>query len=64
MVPSEIRALLAACQELNPDFFTLRSRKMLMWQMESHAAFAALRQDQQWMVANPGSPETANTSPP
>ncbi|MBF0342351.1 MAG: hypothetical protein HQL95_15505 [Magnetococcales bacterium] len=34
---------------------------MLMWQMESHAAFAALRQDQQWRVANPGSPETANT---
>ncbi|MBF0165873.1 MAG: hypothetical protein HQM01_15435 [Magnetococcales bacterium] len=63
LVPSEIRELLAACQELNPDFFTLRSRKMLMWQMESHAAFAALRQDQQWMVASPGSPETADTSP-
>ncbi|MBF0437461.1 MAG: hypothetical protein HQL77_19155 [Magnetococcales bacterium] len=42
MVPSEIRKLITACQELNPDFFTIRSRKMLMWQMESHATFQAL----------------------
>lgn len=64
MVPSEIRELIATCQELNPDFFTIRSRKMLMWQMESHATFQALSQDRQWMLTNPGSPEAETTSQP
>jgi hypothetical protein len=63
MVASEIREVLAACQELNPDFFMIRSRKMLMWQMEAHTAYAALRPDEQWMLANPGPSEAIPTSP-
>ncbi len=59
MVPSEIKMLIDACQEMNPDFFTVRKRRMLMWEMESHAAYAALLKSEQWMLANPEA-----TSPP
>jgi hypothetical protein len=58
LVPSEIRLLIDACQELNPDFFTVRRRRMLMWEMESHSAYAALINSDQWMLANPGPAET------
>ncbi|MBF0191626.1 MAG: hypothetical protein HQL99_10890 [Magnetococcales bacterium] len=58
LVPSEIRRLIDACQELNPDFFTVRRRRMLMWEMESHSAYAALINSDQWMLANPGPAET------
>ncbi|MBF0273566.1 MAG: hypothetical protein HQL98_16095 [Magnetococcales bacterium] len=61
LVPSEIRILIDACQEMNPDFFTVRRRRMLMWEMESHSAYAALINSDQWMLANPEPPET--TSP-
>ena len=52
MVPSEIQEVVAVCQELNPDFFTLRKRKMLMLQMEAHTSYAAMRQDEQFLLAN------------
>lgn len=58
LVPSEIRQLIDACQEMNPDFFTVRRRRMLMWEMESHSAYAALLNSDQWMLANPGPTET------
>ncbi|MBF0339465.1 MAG: hypothetical protein HQL95_00700 [Magnetococcales bacterium] len=58
LVPSEIRQLIDACQELNPDFFTVRRRRMMMWEMESHSAYAALINSDQWMLANPGPAET------
>ncbi|MBF0339386.1 MAG: hypothetical protein HQL95_00305 [Magnetococcales bacterium] len=61
LVPSEIRVLIDACQEMNPDFFTVRRRRMLMWEMESHTKYAALINSDQWMLANPGPAET--TSP-
>ncbi|MBF0108765.1 MAG: hypothetical protein HQL76_06280 [Magnetococcales bacterium] len=62
MVPSELRELITACQELNPDFFTVRQRRMLMWQMEAHKAYATLTREQQWMISEPGPVETI--SPP
>ena len=58
MVPSEIKQLIDACQEMNSDFFTVRKRRMLMWEMESHSAYADLLNSDQWMLANP-----AATSP-
>ncbi|MBF0341509.1 MAG: hypothetical protein HQL95_11195, partial [Magnetococcales bacterium] len=60
LVPSEIRQLLAACQELNPDFFILRKRRMLMWAMEAHTRYAALQSSDHWMLANPGPVETTS----
>lgn len=57
MVPSEIRELITACQEMNPDFFSVRRRRMLMWEMESQSTYAALIKSDQWVLANPGSPE-------
>ncbi|MBF0181318.1 MAG: hypothetical protein HQM03_14950 [Magnetococcales bacterium] len=62
MAPSEIRVVIEACQEINPDFFTVRRRRMLMWEMESHSAYAALLNSEQWMLANPGPEQTI--SPP
>ena len=59
MVPSEVKEVIAACQEINPDFFTIRSRKMLMWQMEAHTAYASMRQDERWMMTH-----SATSAPP
>ncbi|MEO5330546.1 MAG: hypothetical protein H7839_00875 [Magnetococcus sp. YQC-5] len=52
MVASEIKAILEACKEMNPDFFTLRAKKMLMIQMDAHAIFSALSASEQWTLAN------------
>ena len=62
MVPSEIREVIAACQEINPDFFTIRSRRLLMMQMDAHTAYAKLRQDEKWLMADPGPAEPTSTS--
>lgn len=62
MVPSEIKEVIAVCQEINPDFFTIRSRKMLMWQMEAHTAYASMRQDERWMMTHSATSEPPPTS--
>ena len=61
MVPSEIKVVVAACQEINPDFFSIRSRRLLMMQMDAHNAYAKLRQDEKWLIADPGLTEPTST---